>query len=129
YRMDGRDTLVLTGAQCGTTAKILNATLMLSYLEVNPIWQDTNSFTDILNMDHFMNRLEDNIYTIRELPDEYAWSAQEIYVSALRSAQVKNAPFRASAGWCLENVAPGFESYRIVVLIWLCWIPEDVGKE
>ncbi|GKC39534.1 hypothetical protein Tco_1051918 [Tanacetum coccineum] len=87
------------------------------------------SFTDILNMDHFMNRLEDNIYTIRELPDEYAWSAQEIYVSAIRSAQVKNAPFRASAGWCLENVAPGFESYRIVVLIWLCWIPEDAGKE
>ncbi|GJZ91451.1 hypothetical protein Tco_0663378 [Tanacetum coccineum] len=84
------------------TAKILNATLMIVYLEVNPIWQDT--------------KLEDDISTIRELPGEYAWSAQEIYASSIGSMRVKNAPLRAFAGWYLQNVAPSFESYGIVAV-------------
>ncbi|GKE26264.1 hypothetical protein Tco_1441648 [Tanacetum coccineum] len=67
-------------------------------------------------MDRCMNSLEDDISTIRKLPDEYAWSTQDIYASTIRSARVKNASLRASAGWYLENVAPGFESYRIVVV-------------
>ncbi|GKA83805.1 hypothetical protein Tco_0805400 [Tanacetum coccineum] len=64
-------------------------------------------------MDHFMNRLEENISTIRKLPDEYARSTQYIYASTIRSTRVKNASLRAFAGWYLENVAPGFESYGV----------------
>nr|GEY28822.1 O-fucosyltransferase 39-like [Tanacetum cinerariifolium] len=97
-------------------AKILNATLMIPYLEVNPVWQDTSSFTDIFDVDHFMNILKDDISIIRELPDEYAWSTREYYASAIRSTRVKNAPLHASASWYLENVAPVLESYGIAAI-------------
>ncbi|GKD64324.1 hypothetical protein Tco_1306432 [Tanacetum coccineum] len=61
-------------------------------------------------------RLKDDTSTIRELPDEYAWSAQENYASPLRSAQVKNPHLHASAGWYLKNVAPDLKSYGIVAV-------------
>ncbi|KAI7732811.1 hypothetical protein M8C21_014057 [Ambrosia artemisiifolia] len=97
-------------------AKILNATLMIPYLEVNPVWQDTSSFTDIFDVDHFVNILKDDISIIRELPDEYAWSTREYYASAIRSTRIKNAPLHASANWYLENVAPVLESYGIAAI-------------
>ncbi|XP_071693558.1 O-fucosyltransferase 39-like [Rutidosis leptorrhynchoides] len=97
-------------------AKILNATLMIPYLEVNPVWQDTSSFTDIFDVDHFVNILKDDISIIRELPDEYAWSTREYYASAIRSTRVKNAPLHASANWYLENVSPVLESYGIAAI-------------
>ncbi|GJS82593.1 hypothetical protein Tco_0749134, partial [Tanacetum coccineum] len=42
-------------------------------------------------------RLEDDISTITKLPNEYAWSTQDIYASTIRSVRVKNASLRASA--------------------------------
>ncbi|KAK9949393.1 hypothetical protein M0R45_004917 [Rubus argutus] len=38
-------------------AKILNATLVIPYLEVNPVWRDSSSFMDIFDVDHFINRM------------------------------------------------------------------------
>ncbi|KVI03153.1 GDP-fucose protein O-fucosyltransferase [Cynara cardunculus var. scolymus] len=97
-------------------AKILNATLVIPYLEVNPVWQDTSSFTDIFDVDHFVNVLKDDISIVSELPDEYAWSTREYYASAIRSTRVKNAPLHASANWYLENVSPVLESYGIAAI-------------
>lgn len=97
-------------------AKILNATLVIPYLEVNPVWQDTSSFTDIFDVNHFVNVLKDDISIVSELPDEYAWSTREYYASAIRSTRVKNAPLHASANWYLENVSPVLDSYGIAAI-------------
>ncbi|KAK1410546.1 hypothetical protein QVD17_37083 [Tagetes erecta] len=97
-------------------AKILNATLVIPYLEVNPVWKDTSSFEDIFDVGHFMNVLKDDISIIRELPDEYTWSTREYYASAIRSTRVKNAPLHASANWYLEHVSPVLESYGIAAI-------------
>ncbi|KAI3798761.1 hypothetical protein L1987_34040 [Smallanthus sonchifolius] len=97
-------------------AKILNATLVIPYLEVNPVWKDTSSFEDIFDVGHFMNVLKDDISIVRELPDEYAWSTREYYASAIRSTRVKNAPLHASANWYLEHISPVLESYGIAAI-------------
>ncbi|KAI7733063.1 hypothetical protein M8C21_033420, partial [Ambrosia artemisiifolia] len=97
-------------------AKILNATLVIPYLEVNPVWKDASSFEDIFDVDHFMNVLKDDISIVKELPDEYTWSTREYYASAIRSTRVKNAPLHASANWYLEHVAPVLESYGIAAI-------------
>nr|XP_043605994.1 O-fucosyltransferase 39-like [Erigeron canadensis] len=97
-------------------AKILNATLVIPYLEVNPVWQDTSLFADIFDVDHFVNILKDDILIVRELPDEYEWSTREYYASAIRSTRVKNAPLHASANWYHENVSPVLESYGIAAI-------------
>ncbi|XP_071735379.1 O-fucosyltransferase 39-like [Rutidosis leptorrhynchoides] len=97
-------------------AKILNATLVIPYLEVNPVWKDTSSFEDIFDVDHFINVLKDDVSIVRELPDEYTWSTREYYASAIRSTRVKNAPLHASANWYLENVSPVIESYGIAAI-------------
>ncbi|XP_076905431.1 O-fucosyltransferase 39-like [Bidens hawaiensis] len=129
-----------------SVAKILNATLVIPYLEVNPVWKDkvvpltfecqtctyekyinhmnTNMtlsciccyFEDIFDVDHFMNVLKNDISVVRELPDEYAWSTREYYASAIRSTRVKNAPLHASANWYLEHVSPVLESYGIAAI-------------
>ncbi|KAL8194057.1 hypothetical protein R6Q57_026299 [Mikania cordata] len=97
-------------------AKILNATLVIPYLEVNPVWKDASSFEDIFYVDHFMNVLKDDVSIVRELPDEYTWSTREYYASATRSTRVKNAPLHASANWYLEYVSPVLESYGIAAI-------------
>ncbi|KAM0022091.1 putative GDP-fucose protein O-fucosyltransferase [Helianthus debilis subsp. tardiflorus] len=97
-------------------AKILNATLVIPYLEVNPVWKDASYFEDIFDVDHFMNVLKDDISIVRELPDEYTWSTREYYASAIRSTRVKNAPLHASANWYREHVFPVLESYGIAAI-------------
>ncbi|KVI08664.1 O-fucosyltransferase 39-like [Cynara cardunculus var. scolymus] len=97
-------------------AKILNATLVIPYLEVNPVWKDTSTFMDIFDVDHFINVLKDDISIVRALPDEYMWSTREYYASAIRSTRVKNAPLHASANWYLANVSPVLDSYGIAAI-------------
>ncbi|KAH6799429.1 O-fucosyltransferase family protein [Perilla frutescens var. frutescens] len=97
-------------------AKILNATLIIPYLEVNPVWQDSSTFMDIYDVDHFINVLKDDISIVRELPDEYFWSTREYYATAIRATRIKTAPVHASANWYLENVLPVMESYGIAAI-------------
>ncbi|KAK9062107.1 hypothetical protein SSX86_019292 [Deinandra increscens subsp. villosa] len=97
-------------------ARLLNATLVIPYLEVNPVWKDTSYFEDIFDVDHFMEVLKDDIYIVRELPEEYTWSTREYYASAIRSTRVKTAPLHASANWYLEHVSPVLESYGIAAI-------------
>ncbi|MFQ6623594.1 hypothetical protein Gotur_003236 [Gossypium turneri] len=87
-------------------AKILNATLVIPYLEVNPVWQDSSSFMDIFDVDHFINVLKDDISIVKELPDDFSWSTREYYATAIRPTRIKRAPVHASANWYLENVLP-----------------------
>ncbi|KZV53777.1 hypothetical protein F511_00043 [Dorcoceras hygrometricum] len=97
-------------------AKILNATLIIPYLEVNPVWQDSSTFMDIFDVDHFIDTLEDDISVVRELPDDYFWSTREYYATAIRATRVKTAPVHASANWYLENVLPLLQSYGIAAI-------------
>ncbi|MQL75357.1 hypothetical protein Taro_007727 [Colocasia esculenta] len=97
-------------------AKILNATLIIPYLEENPVWKDSSSFEDIFDVDHFIDVLKDDIRIIRELPKEYSWSTREYYAVAIRATRVKSAPVHASPNWYLENVLPVLQSYGIAAI-------------
>ncbi|XP_042039752.1 O-fucosyltransferase 31-like isoform X2 [Salvia splendens] len=97
-------------------AKILNATLIIPYLEVNPVWKDSSTFTDIYDVDHFINVLKDDVSIVRELPAEYFWSTREYYATAIRATRIKTAPVHASTNWYLENVSPVLESYGIAAI-------------
>ncbi|XP_049378911.1 O-fucosyltransferase 39 isoform X1 [Solanum stenotomum] len=97
-------------------AKILNATLVIPQLEVNPVWKDSSSFEDIFDVDHFINALKDDVAIVKELPDEFSWSTREYYGVAIRPTRIKTAPVHASANWYLENVSPVLQSYGIAAI-------------
>jgi len=97
-------------------AKILNATLVIPHLEVNPVWQDSSSFMDIFDVDHFINVLKDDISIVKELPNEFSWSTREYYATAIRATRIKTAPVHASANWYLQNVLPTLQSYGIAAI-------------
>ncbi|XP_047169284.1 O-fucosyltransferase 39-like isoform X1 [Vigna umbellata] len=97
-------------------AKILNATLVIPYLELNPVWRDSSSFMDIFDVDHFIDVLKDDISIVKELPGEYSWSTREYYGMAIRETRIKAAPVHASAHWYLENVLPVLQSYGIAAI-------------
>lgn len=97
-------------------AKILNATLVIPYLEVNPVWKDSSLFMDIFDVDHFINELKDDISIVRELPDDFSWSTREYYATTIRATRIKTAPVHASANWYLENVLPVLQSYGIAAI-------------
>ncbi|XP_042414222.1 O-fucosyltransferase 31-like [Zingiber officinale] len=87
-------------------AKILNATLIIPYLEVNLVCQYTSSFEEIFDIDHFIDTLIDDISVARGLPKEYSWSTREYYATSIRATRVKTASVHASADWYLKNVLP-----------------------
>ncbi|KAJ8551128.1 hypothetical protein K7X08_000498 [Anisodus acutangulus] len=97
-------------------AKILNATLVIPYLEVNPVWQDTSSFADIFDVDHFISVLSGDVTIVKELPSDYSWSTREYYATGIRNTRIKTAPVHASATWYLENVLPVMQSYGIAAI-------------
>ncbi|XP_010254530.1 PREDICTED: uncharacterized protein At1g04910-like [Nelumbo nucifera] len=97
-------------------AKILNATLVIPHFEVNPVWQDSSSFSEIFDVDHFINVLKDEISIVKELPKEYSWSTREYYATAIRATRIKTTPVHASANWYLENVLPVLQSYGIAAI-------------
>ncbi|KAJ6820509.1 uncharacterized protein M6B38_397630 [Iris pallida] len=97
-------------------AKILNATLVIPHLEVNPVWQDRSSFDEIFDVDHFIRVLKDDISIVRDLPNEYSWSTREYYATAIRATRIKTAPVHASANWYLENVIPVLRSYGVAAI-------------
>lgn len=97
-------------------AKILNATLVIPHLEVNPVWKDSSSFEEIFDVDHFINSLKDEVSIIKALPKEFSWSTREYYGTGIRATRIKTAPLHASANWYLENVSPIMQSYGIVAI-------------
>ncbi|KAJ8440070.1 hypothetical protein Cgig2_025269 [Carnegiea gigantea] len=97
-------------------AKILNATLVVPHLEVNPVWQDSSSFAEIFDVDHFINSLRNEVSIIKELPAEYSWSTREYYGTGIRETRIKTAPVHASVDWYLENVLPMLQRYGIAAI-------------
>jgi hypothetical protein len=97
-------------------AKIMNVTLVIPRLEVNTVWQDSSSFTDIFDLDHFISVLKDEVRIVRELPIQYAWSTRDYYATGIRATRIKTAPVHASAEWYLENVLPIIQSYGIAAV-------------
>ncbi|XP_057426403.1 O-fucosyltransferase 31-like isoform X2 [Lotus japonicus] len=97
-------------------AKILNATLVIPHFEVNPVWQDSSSFADIFDIDHFIDVLRDEVSIVKELPSDYAWSSREYYATGIRATRIKTAPAHATADWYIENVLPVIQSYGIAAV-------------
>ncbi|GAB4844182.1 O-fucosyltransferase 31 [Ancistrocladus abbreviatus] len=97
-------------------AKILNATLVIPHLEVNPVWQDSSSFVEIFDADHFISYLQDEVSIVKELPSEYSWSTREYYATGIRETRIKTAPVHASADWYLENVLPVLQRHGIAAI-------------
>ncbi|XP_051187526.1 O-fucosyltransferase 39 isoform X2 [Lolium perenne] len=97
-------------------AKILNATLVIPHLEVNPVWKDSSSFKDIFNVDHFINTLRREVSIVKYLPKEFSWSTREFYGTGIRATRIKTAPLHASASWYIENVGPILQSYGIAAI-------------
>ncbi|XP_042491319.1 O-fucosyltransferase 31-like isoform X1 [Macadamia integrifolia] len=97
-------------------AKILNATLVIPHLEVNPVWKDSSTFTEIFDVDHFIEVLKNEISIVKELPEDFSWSTREYYATAIRATRIKTAPVHASANWYLENVLPLLQSYGIAAI-------------
>ncbi|KAL6575868.1 O-fucosyltransferase 31 [Orobanche hederae] len=104
-------------------AKILNATLIIPHLEVNPVWQDSSSFMDIFDVDHFINVLKGDVSIIKEVPDEYFWSTREYYATAIRATRVKTAPTHASTN-CYGIAAIAPFSHRLA----FDNVPEDIQR-
>lgn len=124
--------LLLQICDAVAVAKILNVTLVIPRLEVNPVWQDSrllfflqksyltcwllsdsccdhffcSSFADIFDVDHFITVLKDEVRIVRELPTQYAWSTRDYYATGIRATRIKTAPTHASAEWYVENVLP-----------------------
>ncbi|KAI4965787.1 hypothetical protein ZWY2020_050903 [Hordeum vulgare] len=97
-------------------AKILNATLVIPHLEVNPVWKDSSSFGDIFNVDHFINTLRGDVSIVRAPLKEFSWSTREFYSTGIRATRIKTAPLHASANWYIENVSPILQSYGIAAI-------------
>uniref|UniRef100_A0A0E0M147 O-fucosyltransferase family protein n=1 Tax=Oryza punctata TaxID=4537 RepID=A0A0E0M147_ORYPU len=97
-------------------AKVLNATLVIPHLEVNPVWKDTSSFEEIFDVDHFINTLKAEVSIVKVLPKEFSWSTREYYGTGIRATRIKTAPVHASASWYLENVSPILQSYGIAAI-------------
>lgn len=97
-------------------AKILNATLVIPHLEVNPVWQDSSSFEEIFDVDHFFKVLRNEVSIVKELPSEFSWSSREYYATGIRATRIKTAPVHASAEWYLENVLPILQSYGVAAI-------------
>ncbi|KAH9611965.1 hypothetical protein KSS87_009427 [Heliosperma pusillum] len=98
-------------------AKILNATLVIPLLEVNPVWQDSSSFEEFFDVDHFIDVLKDDISIVKELPYEFSWSTREFYASTIRETRVKTAPVHASDQWYTDNVLPILQRYEKYFLV------------
>ncbi|PQQ00725.1 uncharacterized protein Pyn_20492 [Prunus yedoensis var. nudiflora] len=75
-------------------AKILNATLVVPHLEVNPVWQDSSSFEEIFDLDHFIEVLRDEVSIVKDLPT----------------------PVQASSDWYLENALPILQRYGVAAI-------------
>ncbi|KAI4990266.1 hypothetical protein ZWY2020_038629 [Hordeum vulgare] len=62
---------------------ILNATLVIPHLEVNPVWKDSSSFGDIFNVDHFINTLRGDVSIVRAPLKEFSWSTRDYGIAAI----------------------------------------------
>eukprot|EP00850_Spirogloea_muscicola_P018543 SM000171S03232 [mRNA] locus=s171:164523:172250:+ [translate_table: standard] len=97
-------------------ARLLNATLLLPELDTNPVWQDSSSFEDIFDVDHFIQTLKQDVRVVRELPEELRWSTRAHYQEGIRPTRVKNAPGHAQPVWYFENVLPLLDNYKIAAI-------------
>ncbi|KAH7671041.1 GDP-fucose protein O-fucosyltransferase protein [Dioscorea alata] len=84
-------------------ARIMNATLVIPELDKRSFWQDSSTFSDIFDENHFINALQGDIRIVRELPKELA---------SLPRAR-KHFTSWASASY-YEEVSHLFKDYKVI---------------
>lgn len=52
-------------------ARILNATLVVPELDKRSFWQDSSNFSDIFDVEHFIDALKGDVHVVKSLPQEY----------------------------------------------------------
>jgi hypothetical protein len=50
-------------------ARILNATLVIPELDKRSFWQDSSNFSDVFDVDHFIESLQGDVPIIKMLPE------------------------------------------------------------
>eukprot|EP00249_Psilotum_nudum_P018969 c27044_g1_i1 orf=418-1989(+) len=98
-------------------ARLLKVILVLPQFDVNPFWQDSSSFADIFDVDHFIQTLEGDVQIVKELPAQFWWSTREYYATGIRPTRVKNTPAHAPASWFVANVLPVIRSYGLAAVV------------
>lgn len=79
-----------------------------------------SSFTDIFDVDHFIEVLKNEVSIVKEVPSKYSWSTREYYGTGIRPTRIKTAPVHASANWYLENVLPMLNRFVMILLLSVC---------
>lgn len=97
-------------------ARLLNATLVVPLLDLNPVWQDPSCFADVFDVAHFIAALEGDVAVVERLPDHLAWSTREYYATGVRATRVKTAPLHAPPRWYLDNVLPIQQRHQVAAI-------------
>lgn len=88
-------------------ARILNATLVVPELDKRSFWQDSSNFSDIFDVDHFIEALKGDVHIVKSLPREYllepkagkqfqSWSNVKYYEDTIASVWRDYKVIRAS---------------------------------
>eukprot|EP00850_Spirogloea_muscicola_P001611 SM000006S19376 [mRNA] locus=s6:449037:453672:+ [translate_table: standard] len=57
-------------------ARILNATLIVPELDKGSFWQDNSNFSDIFDVEYFIEALKDDVPVLQHLPKQYRYAAE-----------------------------------------------------
>ncbi|XP_024378475.1 O-fucosyltransferase 38 isoform X1 [Physcomitrium patens] len=85
-------------------ARILNATLVVPELDKRSFWQDSSNFSDIFDVDHFIEALRGDVHVVKSLPQEYL----------LAPKAVKQFQSWSNVKYYVDIIAPVWRDYRVI---------------
>ncbi|KAF5740197.1 hypothetical protein HS088_TW11G00263 [Tripterygium wilfordii] len=85
-------------------ARIINATLVVPELDKESFWRDSSNFSDVFDVDHFINALDNDVKIVKKLPTE------------LVTAPRANVEFKSWSGmnYYEGDIAKLWEEYQVI---------------